>query len=143
LLLAALLSFLPLGCNASLAELSECGELAEAVCNNGRDCDLGWNHDRCIRQLSDQCELLGEISGDGDSGPEDTSDSSASGTTQSTEAGCLDSLEDMCLPEVTDQCTDLPLRVGCSVCGDDAPGKEAIEVCCSLNEFSAVCGGCQ
>lgn len=144
LVIAALFSLLPLGCNASLTELSDCGQLAEAVCSNGRDCDLGWNHDRCIRQMTDQCELWEEAqdrSGSSDSG---ATDGSASGTSQnvSSAADCFDSLEEVCLPEVTAQCTDLPLQVGCSACGDDAPGKEAIAVCCSLNQFSAVCGGC-
>lgn len=146
LLLGAFASLLPLGCNASLAELGECGELAEALCNNGRECGLGWKHDRCVRQMSAQCELWEEAqeqqtSDDRTPGPGD-------GTTPdpdpdvSTTADCFESLEEVCLPEVTAECSDLTLRVGCSVCGDERPGKEAVDVCCALNPFSAVCGGC-
>src|SRR5690606_37696262 len=115
-------------------ELGECGELAEALCSNGRDCGLGWKHDRCIRQVSAQCELWEKAQenredDDRDSDSRDGSIPDGDRDT-STTADCFESLEEVCLPEVTSECTDLPLRVGCSVCGDESPGKEATEVCC-------------
>lgn len=110
-------------CSATIEELDSCGDLAHAVCERMSRCDDEARGFRCERLLGEHCVKADKLE-------LDDADQ------------CAAELEDSCGPALPASCGELGMNLGCYACTTSSPSADLVQACCSVDPFSAVCGGC-
>jgi hypothetical protein len=112
------------GCNADLAKLDPCHQLAKALCDRIARCSPPDARAACADDLEQQCAAANHAGDQGNAN------------------ACSEDLGGACGPELPASCSDLEAALGCDSCTTTAPSEAARTACCQVNDYSSVCLGC-